>query len=46
LDYTYAATGPVYRARSPAFAATWRTFVVRLHELGEEFVELRGDEVD
>jgi hypothetical protein len=33
-------------ARTPAFAATWRTFVVRLHDLGEEYVELRGDDVD
>jgi hypothetical protein len=33
-------------ARTPAFSALWRTFVVRLHDLGEEYVELRGDDVD
>jgi hypothetical protein len=33
-------------ARTPAFSALWRTFVVRLHDLGEEYVELHDDEVD
>jgi hypothetical protein len=33
-------------ARTPAFAATWRALVVRLGDLGERFVELRGDELD
>jgi hypothetical protein len=33
-------------ARTPAFAATWRTFVIRLHDLGGEYVELRGADVD
>jgi hypothetical protein len=28
-------------ARTPAFSALWRTFVVRLHDLGEEYVEIR-----
>lgn len=28
-----------------AFAATWRSLVVALHDLGERYVELRGDEV-
>jgi hypothetical protein len=27
-------------ARTPAFGALWRTFVVRLHDLGEEYLEI------
>jgi hypothetical protein len=33
-------------AHTPAFAATWRALVVRLGDLGDEYVELRGAEVD
>jgi hypothetical protein len=33
-------------ARHEPFAYTWRLLVLRLHDLGEEFVELHGDEVD
>jgi hypothetical protein len=33
-------------ARTEAFAYTWRTIVVALHDLGERYVELHGDEVD
>lgn len=28
------------------FAYTWRLLVVRLHDLGDDYVELHGDEVD
>jgi hypothetical protein len=39
-----------YRARAlahtPAFAATWRTLVVALHDLGEQYLELGGAQVD
>ena len=33
-------------ARHEPFAYTWRLLVVRLHDLGDEYVELRGNEVD
>jgi len=33
-------------ARHEPFAATWRALIVRLGDLGEEYVELRGDDVD
>jgi hypothetical protein len=33
-------------ARHEPFRAVWRAFVVHLHDLGEEYVELCGDDVD
>jgi hypothetical protein len=33
-------------AKHEPFAYTWRLLVVRLHDLGDDYVELRGDEVD
>jgi hypothetical protein len=33
-------------AHTPAFAYTWRTIVVALHDLGERYVELHGEQVD
>jgi hypothetical protein len=33
-------------ARHEPFRAVWRAFVVRLHDLGEDYVEFHGDEVD
>jgi hypothetical protein len=33
-------------ARHEPFAYTWRLLVVRLHDLGDEYVELHGDKVD
>jgi hypothetical protein len=33
-------------ARHEPFAYTWRLLVVRLHDLGDEYVEFHGDEVD
>jgi len=32
-------------ARHEPFAYTWRLLVVRLHDLGEHYLELHGDEV-
>jgi hypothetical protein len=33
-------------ARTEAFRSMWRAFVVRLSDLGERYVELRGAELD
>lgn len=33
-------------ARTPAFCATWRALVVRLGDLSEQYLELRGEQVD
>jgi hypothetical protein len=42
LAWRMNATEQAHRfARTPAFSALWRTFVVRLHDLGEEYVEIR-----
>ena len=33
-------------AHTPAFSAMWRRIVVALHDLGDRYLELHGDEID